>query len=305
MTTPSFIGIDWGTTNRRAWLLDERGEVLAFHRDDQGSLACRGRFRAALQDLLSRWPAAQGAPVVMAGMVGSALGWQEVPYRDAHQPLATLAQHRVRVADAPPGADWSIVPGLCWRGANGRVDVMRGEETQLLGAAELAPADGWTVLPGTHSKWVCQQGGAVVVLRTYLTGELFASLRASGTLAPLMAAGAGDDGGAAFEAGVRALGDEELSHALFGARARVMAGGAPAAGTADYVSGLLMAAEWRDAVRSGLPADATVRLVGEVALAERHARCAVHFGRRTDALDPEAVQRAAWRALHRGIIDLP
>lgn len=304
MSTPSFIGIDWGTTNRRAWLLDDRGEVLAIHRDEQGSLACRGRFRAALEELLARWPAAQGAPVVMAGMVGSALGWQEVPYLEAQVPLAALARHRVRVADAPPGVDWSIVPGLCWRGAGGRVDVMRGEETQLLGAAELAPADGWTVLPGTHSKWVCQQGGTVAVLRTYLTGELFASLRERGTLAPLMATGGGDDGGAAVEAGVRALGDEELSHALFGARARVMAGGAAAAGTADYVSGLLMAAEWRDAVRAGLPADATVRLVGEVPLAERHARCALHFGRRTEALDPDAVQWAAWRALQRGIIDL-
>jgi 2-dehydro-3-deoxygalactonokinase len=298
MRDPAFIGIDWGTTHRRAWLLNVRGEVLAFHRDDQGSLACRGRFAAALQQLLARWPAARQVPVVMAGMVGSALGWQEVPYVDATVPLTELSHRLVPVADAPLGAHWFIVPGMAWRGAGGRADVMRGEETQLLGALALAPAEGWTVLPGTHSKWVLQQAGTVAVLRTYLTGELFAALRERGTLAPLMAAGAGEDANA-FDVGVRALGDEELSRALFGARARVMAGGAAAAGTAEYVSGLLMAAEWRDAQRAGLSGSQPVRLVGEPTLTERHARCARLFDCRTEVLDPEAVQRAAWHAIQR------
>jgi 2-dehydro-3-deoxygalactonokinase len=300
MGTAAFVGIDWGTTNRRAWLLDGSGDVLDSRRDEEGSLACGGRFAEALQTLLTGWTGAQDVPVVMAGMVGSALGWQEVPYLDAGVPLAQLPSHLAPVNDRPPGARWYIVPGLCWRSERGRADVMRGEETQLLGAAELAPGDGWTVLPGTHSKWVRQHGGHVDVLRTYMTGELFAALRASGTLAPLIAAAAGGfDGGTAFDLGVRSLADEELSHALFGARARVMAGGAPAGGTAEYVSGLLMAAEWRDAVRHGGLDRQPVRLVGEPALAERHARCARHFGLSTQTLDPEAVQLAAWRALQR------
>lgn len=304
MRDPAFIGIDWGTTHRRAWLLDARGEVLAFHRDDQGSLACRGRFAAALQQLLARWPVAGQVPVVMAGMVGSALGWQEVPYLDAAVPLAELSHGLVPVADAPAGARWFIVPGMAWRGAGGRADVMRGEETQLLGALALAPAEGWTVLPGTHSKWVLQQAGRVAVLRTYLTGELFAALRERGTLAPLMAAGEGEDA-AAFDVGVRALGDEELSRALFGARARVMVGAGAAAGTAEYVSGLLIAAEWRDAVRAGMSGSQPVRLVGEPTLTERHARCARLFDCRTEVLDPEAVQHAAWRAIQRSLDDTP
>ena len=298
MGTAAFVGIDWGTTNRRAWLLDGNGHVLDSVRDHEGSLACRGRFAQSLQTLLAGWPGAQDVPVVMAGMVGSALGWQEVSYLDAGVPLAQLPRHLATVNDGPPGARWHLVPGMCWRSDNGRVDVMRGEETQLLGAAQLAPGDGWTVLPGTHSKWVRQRGGHIDVLRTYMTGELFAALRAGGTLAPLIAAAGGADGGAAFDLGVRSLSNEELSHALFGARARVMAGGAPAGGTAEYVSGLLMAAEWRDAVRHGGLDVQPVRLVGEPALAERHARCAVHFGLSTQTLDPDAVQLAAWRAMH-------
>jgi 2-dehydro-3-deoxygalactonokinase len=145
---------------------------------------------------------------------------------------------------------------------------------------------------------VQQRAATVAVLRTYLTGELFASLREGGTLAPLMAAETSPAASqAAFDAGVRALGEEELSHALFGARARVMAAGAVAAGSADYVSGLLMAAEWRDARRRGLSPVEPVRLVGEPALCARHARCAQHFGYHTTVLEPETVQRAAWRAL--------
>lgn len=305
MAAPAFIGIDWGTTNRRAWLLDAHGAVLALHRDDQGSLACRGRFGAALQELLARWPAARGVPVVMAGMVGSTLGWQEVPYLDAAVPLNTWPQHLVPVADRPAGARWWIVPGMSWRGAKGRVDVMRGEETQLLGAVQLSPLDGWMVLPGTHGKWAQVRAGSVVELRTYMTGELFASLRERGTLAPLMAASGPADADAAFDGGVRALGNEELSHALFGARARVMAGGANADETAEYVSGLLVAAEWRDAARLGALRSGTVRLVGDRALCERHVRCARHYGCSAETLDPEDVQRAAWRAIHHLLKDTP
>ncbi len=304
MTRARFLGIDWGTTHRRAMLLGPDGELLDLRRDEEGSLACRGRFRAALQDLLRAWPAAGDAPVVMAGMVGSALGWQEVPYLDAALPLQRLAQHLAPVADAPAGARWFIVPGLCWRGAQGRADVMRGEETQLLGAAALGVGEGWIVLPGTHSKWVLLQGGAVAALRTCMTGELFAALRERGTLAPLMAEPS-LDADADFDRGVQALGDEELGHALFGARARVVGAGAPAAGTAEYVSGLLMAAEWRDALRRGLPPGQPVRLLGEPALAARHARCARHFGCRTERLDPQAAQLAAWRAFHDHLSALP
>ena len=302
MTNPAFIGIDWGTTNRRAMLLGAAGELLDTRRDDQGSLACRGRFGPALQSLLDTWPAASGVPVVMSGMVGSALGWQEVPYLDAAVPLDRLPRHLVPVSAAPAGARWFITPGLRWQGPGGRVDVMRGEETQLFGARHLPglPADGWLVLPGTHSKWVKLQAGLVATLRTYVTGELFALLGERGTLAPLMSDDGPVDAEAAFLGGVQALQDEELSHALFGARARVMGGGATAAGTAHHVSGLLIAAEWRDALRRD-PTEGTVRLIGDPALSERHALCARHFGRRTEPLDPDKVQLAAWQAMARAL----
>ena len=199
--TPRLLGIDWGTSNRRAWWLDAAGQVLAEHTDDQGLLAVQGRFAQSLEALLANGPAlASGAPIVMAGMVGSASGWREVPYLDAATPLADIAKHLATVAVDAATSRVFIVPGVCFVGADGSVDVMRGEETQLLGAQALGHGDGWYVLPGTHSKWVRLQGGRVADLATYMTGELFSLLTQHGTLSSVTRSG---DAGAR---GVRARG---------------------------------------------------------------------------------------------------
>lgn len=294
MSSASFVGIDWGTTHRRAWLLGRDGALLAHQHDDQGLLASAGRFPAALESLLAAWPDLDASvPVVMAGMVGAASGWQDAGYLDADTPLAGLAQRLQPLREAPAGRRCFIVPGVCRRDAQGGVDVMRGEETQLLGALRLLGdrADGWYVLPGTHSKWVQLRSGRVAALRTYMSGELFALLGERGTLAPLMRSGGHD--AAAFERGVAALGDAALSHALFGARAQAVTGGLAAAAVRDYVSGLLIGAEWRDLPRIEAP----VRLIGEPALAGLHALCARRAGVALEVLDAGEVQLAAWHGL--------
>jgi 2-dehydro-3-deoxygalactonokinase len=296
----SFIGIDWGTTHRRVSVLDREGRVLAARHDGQGAQASRGRFAQALQPLRAEWP---GVPVVMAGMIGSATGWQEAPYLEAGVPLEQIGRHLVPLRDPAAGERVYIVPGLRWRDAAGRVDVMRGEETQLLGAWRLLgaqAADGWYVLPGTHSKWVRLQSGRVSALRTYMSGELFALLREHSTLAPMMQAAGSAWDDALFEQGLRALDDEALSHALFGARARVVGGGASAAGSAAFVSGLLIGAEWRDLRRHGA-VDGPVRLIGEPELSRLHALCARQHGVATQALDAQALQLAAWQALQQSL----
>src|SRR6185312_4331393 len=136
--TAAFIGIDWGTTHRRAALIGADGALLGERVDGEGALACKGRFRESLQALVAGWPEADPAlPVVMAGMVGAAIGWQAVPYLERDTPLSDLARHLVRVNDAPAGRRWFIVPGYCVRDDAGGVDVMRGEETQLFGALHL------------------------------------------------------------------------------------------------------------------------------------------------------------------------
>lgn len=265
-SAPALLGIDWGTSNRRAWWLGAAGEVLAEHADDQGLLAAQGRFVQSLQDLLRAGPALpERCFILMAGMVGAATGWQEAPYMDAAQPLTQLTRHLLPVAAAGPRS--FIVPGVCFSAPDGTVDVMRGEETQLLGALALGHGDGWYVLPGTHSKWVRLENSRVADLATYMTGELFALFTQHGTLGSVTRAPAVDAPQAdlqtaaqttaqttahAFERGVAAAARSGLSNALFGCRAQVVAGRMPASDAREYLSGLLIGAEWHDVVRLSL-----------------------------------------------------
>jgi 2-dehydro-3-deoxygalactonokinase len=279
------LGIDWGTSNRRAYLVDAAGACLDARSDDQGMLAARPDFAGSFAQLLATMDVGAGVPVVASGMVGSAQGWREIPYLDIGTPLEALPEHLVRIDDPRAGRPCLIVPGYAQRGAH--VDVMRGEETQLLGAVALGRRDGWFVLPGTHSKWVHLQDGAIRRIATFMTGELFATLAAHGTLAPLMAGDADDD--AAFVAGLdEARRGAPLSNALFGVRARVVTGALPAAQARSFVSGLLVGAEF--AAAGG---DVPLTCIGSPALQARYARAAAHVGVPLTGLDPDRVYCAA------------
>src|SRR5262245_13246748 len=128
----AWIGIDWGGTHRRAWRYDD-DTLTSRHDDAQGLIAVAPRFAESLTPLRAAL-GLDGRParLVMAGMVGSAQGWQEAPYVDASRPLAELPQRLVRLTAVDAPADAWIVPGVCWHGEGDAVDVMRGEETQLL-----------------------------------------------------------------------------------------------------------------------------------------------------------------------------
>jgi 2-dehydro-3-deoxygalactonokinase len=253
------IVVDWGTSNRRAWALQQGGGVLGQRHDDQGLLAITDRqFAASLQQFCGDWfTPEQPQPVIMCGMVGSKLGWQEVPYQLAPLALSDLARHLVPIADKQAGALWAghswIVPGVAVdRNATdglSQPDVMRGEECQILGALRHSRQDdGVFVLPGTHAKWVRVEAGQIVDFRTYMTGELFGMLRKSGTLSQLMTGDSADD--AAFERGIRMAQRDDVAsllHALFGVRTLGLFDRLPGSGLASYMSGLLIGTEIRDA----------------------------------------------------------
>lgn len=296
MRPAAVVGIDWGTTHRRVSALDERGTLLREFADDDGMLRAAGRFPQALQAALAAVAPLAAAPrVLMSGMVGSAQGWHQVPYVDLELPLDALASRLFEVPDAPPGTRVQIVPGYCLRGRDGRVDVMRGEETQLLGARALGLGDAVVVLPGTHSKWVRLRGGGIEGFATYMSGELFALLTQHGTLAPLLHEAVDDD--AAFERGLAAGRRGALSNVLFECRARVVAGEMPAAQAREHLSGVLIGAEWHDALQrfggGGLP----LHVLGSAELAARYRRAAQRLGVPLDVIDARGAQLAAWRAL--------
>ncbi|MRW92266.1 2-dehydro-3-deoxygalactonokinase [Duganella sp. FT80W] len=285
----NIVGIDWGTSNRRAYLIDQNGACLAEHEDGQGMLAVGGRehFGASLAGLLAAMQLPADSPVIMSGMVGSASGWQEVDYLDAGVPLTQLPQHLAAVSDPAWAGRAHIVPGYVYRNGDS-ADVMRGEETQLLGAIAQGHRDGWIVLPGTHSKWVLLKDGVIQSFATYMTGELYAMLSKGGTLSAMLTGDASDAEG--FATGLnQAARNEPLSNSLFRVRAGVVSRSAPAQQAAATISGLLIGAEFAAARDAGQG----ISVIGSPALAARYASAAAHFGLKCAVLDPHQVYCSA------------
>jgi 2-dehydro-3-deoxygalactonokinase len=241
------VGIDWGTTNRRTYVLGRDGGVLRQHNDQMGILAVQGDFQASLRALLERLELDE-ADVIMSGMVGSRNGWEEVPYLSVTHPILELPQALREIDSGLPKVRCRIVPGYQFVSRHGLPDVMRGEEAQVLGALRMgAEDDGWFVLPGTHSKWVAIEDGMITELMTFMTGELYALLTKQGTLSNLMQDQR--DSSEAFRAGMAAARDGGFTHMAFACRAQVVTGAMPAAHAASFLSGLLVGAELHESSR--------------------------------------------------------
>ena len=228
------IAVDWGTTNRRIYVLRE-GRVTHTERDDRGANSiARDDFAGELEAVRAHLG---DLPVLMAGMVGSSIGWRVAPYVPLPAGLDDLARNLSWI-----DARTAIVPGLSHRWG-GRADVMRGEEVQLLGAvaAGIAPADAMLVQPGTHCKWVTMAGGRVIDFTTSMTGELFALLEGHSLLRPQMVHGV--TAGPAFLEGVAEGKQRDLAASLFGVRASGLVGRRDDADAASFVSGLLIGAD--------------------------------------------------------------
>ena len=152
---PELISVDWGTSSLRAYLADADGAALAEIAADKGALSLeQGEHEPYLASLLRDWKTRHpDLPVIASGMVGARQGWIEAPYASCPAGLAEIAAATVIAPSASLGGV-RIVPGVSARDARGAPDVMRGEETQILGAlAAERRSEGIFVLPGTHSKW--------------------------------------------------------------------------------------------------------------------------------------------------------
>lgn len=283
------VSLDWGTTSLRAHLHDGSGRVVETRTRPWGIRALpAGGYPAALAEITAGWPK---LPRIACGMVGSRGGWREVPYLDL--PLAP--EHLAAALVALPlddGMPLWLVPGL--RDAGGP-DVMRGEETQLLGALHQQPAlaaNATCILPGTHSKWVQVRHGAIQSFRTLMTGEVFAVLRRHSLLGATGADAVADSD--AFARGVAAVRDSGAAGAfgrLFSARTLMLEGTLAASAVPDYLSGMLIGEEFRIAVASGDAAPGTpLQLVGDPELCQRYLRAGQLFGL---ALPPPLTASAA------------
>jgi 2-dehydro-3-deoxygalactonokinase len=184
--------------------------------------------------------------------------------------------------------------------ADGTEDVMRGEETQIFGALTLRPAlahgSHLVVLPGTHCKWAWIEDGAIVRIRTVLTGELYALLRGSSLLTFHSNASAVHDA-EGFAAGVaEARISPGVLTKLFTARAAQLRSGRSHDWATSYLSGLLVAGEVAE-MSAAYGIQACVTIVGETDLTALYGSVFDEFEIPNDTLEGEACVLSGLRLL--------
>ena len=242
----AFVVVDWGTSSFRGWLMSADGAVLAESRGGEGMLHCAGAgFAPVLSDHLRRLGAPEDAPVLICGMAGARQGWVEAPYLRTPTRLDALHEGAIRIDAA---GDIRILPDIA-QARPDRPDVMRGEETQLLGVTE-PDFTGLVCIPGTHSKWIRIEAGQVVEFSTYMTGELFSVISQHSILAHAVeTTGATAVDGQPFQEGLSTglAAPAALTASLFLLRAAQLLGFEQRADGAARLSGLLIGTELADA----------------------------------------------------------
>ncbi|MBT9493191.1 MAG: 2-dehydro-3-deoxygalactonokinase [Paucibacter sp.] len=302
----ALLALDWGSSGLRAFLINAQGLTLATRSSAQGASVMNGKpeaYLAALDQIAGDWLLARPQlPLLACGMVGAKHGWREAPYADCPAGEADLAAQTVSV-DAN-GRSLRIIPGLLHQPAGLPPDVMRGEETQLIGALQLYPQlteAACVVMPGTHSKWAELREANVRGFVSQMTGELYALLRQHSVLGRLMPEQVEASDTAAFLKGVQAARDQGelgLAHQLFAVRTLGLMEQLPAAGLADYLSGLLIGHElraglaWRAA--QGL-SQAPLVLIGEPTLCARYEQGLSVFACKPDLLLDNTAPAGLWR----------
>lgn len=246
--TVDWIAVDWGTSNIRAWGVDAAGRVLFTRSANEGmGRLTKDEYPRVLDALLSPDVSANIAPldVLICGMAGAKQGWLEAPYLDVPADLRQLASHSV----VPPTSSLTsarILPGLCQR-QTGAEDVMRGEETQLLGLAALMPGfSGPVCMPGTHCKWVELNAHRVERFVTAMTGELFDVLSRHTVLRHSLGNERdGTDHAEGLDAGLAAgiAEPQKLTALLFKVRSGSLLSGRKPGWCAGFLSGLLVGAD--------------------------------------------------------------
>jgi 2-dehydro-3-deoxygalactonokinase len=239
-----FIALDWGTSSFRAYLLNGDGAIQETIAAPHGILAVKdAAFDETLEIHIGHWDKA--LPIMTSGMITSRQGWVELPYVACPANLKSIAAV-VHPHTSKQGRKLFFVPGISTRNAQGIPDVIRGEETQVLGASQ-----GGTehfVTPGTHSKWVDVENGEIKGFSTYMTGEVFALFKNHSILGKLMTGETNNP--SAFEQGVRtSLKDPAgFLHHIFSTRTLALFNEMPTDHSGSYLSGQVIGTEIAHAI---------------------------------------------------------
>ncbi|OOR98835.1 hypothetical protein B0186_08540 [Canicola haemoglobinophilus] len=240
-----YVAVDWGTTNFRAYLLTEQHRVVSKLSENKGLLSVKNRdFSTVLLQSIRQWKDMvdiASLPIYMAGMIGSRKGWYEVPYLPSSIELSDIKENLYEFS-LDWGAKAFIVPGLQGKNCFSLNDVMRGEETQLVGLRKLIPDSSISaIFPGTHSKHMSLVEEHITDFYTVMTGELFALLNQYSILTKDIPEYYDDQNG--FLLGVEKGYCNPLNSVLFSARTLLLDGSISSDSVRSYLSGLLIGNE--------------------------------------------------------------
>jgi 2-dehydro-3-deoxygalactonokinase len=275
-----FFSCDWGTSSFRLRLIQAKdlailaetkssrgiSETYKLWQQKGGTVLSRADFYASivkneiklLQQNLNR--VTDSIPVLFSGMASSTIGMVDLSYKKMPFNLDGSDLKTEFMADTTGANPFVIISG-----AMTDCDVMRGEETKVVGCYALLDnkdQEQLLILPGTHPKHIVVKNNQAVSFKTYMTGEFFNLLSVNSILAASVEEG-GDFGDPQnqerFREGVRASRHSNLLHASFMVRTNQVLKNIPSQQNLHYLSGLLIGAEL-----GGIKPDVPIYLVGGV-----------------------------------------
>jgi 2-dehydro-3-deoxygalactonokinase len=242
-------------------------------------------------------------PGILCGMVSSSVGWKQTDYVPCPATAELIAGSCVQVE----GRQLRIVPGLACRNRFGAPDLMRGEETQVLGALSLKPelAHGLHLIcaPGTHTKWVIVEDGAICEVLTAPTGEVYALIREHGILLDRHWVTASSESDAAFKRGLASLHthpDASVLHRIFECRSLSLRKDLAPEEAGSYLSGLLIGDDVRGALRVfSEHATRVVHVIGSQQVRDLYASALTSVACEAQGVDGAIAARAGLTQLHQ------
>ena len=222
----NYITVDCGTTNSRVGFMqgDRLADSISFHLGARSHAADPEGYRAALSEALATLHTRNGEfdAVLVSGMLTSELGICPIPHLIAPVGLQNLHNGMQKmcfsdICDKP----FYFIPGVKTVGKNPLdTDMMRGEETELMGLLTGEEGECVFVLPGSHSKFISvDEEGRICSIVTLLTGEMAAALSGHTILSDSVTLGDEPDA-KALRAGYDFCRERGINEAIF--KVRVM-----------------------------------------------------------------------------------
>ena len=290
--TPALIAVDWGSSSFRGYLLSSNGDLLDRVAGPAGILTVSDSdFAHVLRTMCAAWIAKlPSLPILMCGMIGSRQGWQEAEYVSGDIGAAELAAASALIKGGP--GIIRIVPGVKAVAFDGGPDVMRGEETILVGAFSSGASEtALYCMPGTHSKWVSASNGRIGSFSTFLTGELFAMLSERSVLSDLIGDGKATTDELrkrSFVQGLRMAEEQaHLTHQLFSIRAMALTEPVATCVVEEVLSGLLIGTELMSVSRRVKEYSGAITLLASGSNLERYSRALKYMGHEAVVHDAE------------------